>query len=616
MITKPESHEIDAAGGRLLREVLEPLGWVVNAVERDYGIDYNVQVFDQGSPTGAWFHVQLKSSASSEYSADRSFVSQDVTVDHARHYALEMREPVVVIHADVTKKDVYWYAPQLDRQLTTVLTQTNAQSTTFRIPTRHKIPETAPELLTAIENIHLVLATRELTSTPTQTFADNLKHLPDQERLYRAFQEKGDTLKLRKIAELYREKRYEQAKPRAEGILNDLDSSVEAKFWAQIQLEGIDWSETVSSGKPQEELSKVTLRHARALQKLTASGPRYLKFYTLIARHAAEVEVLVHESLGLFMALQQHLQNDGHPMMVLHLYARRAALTQLIVTKYNRCLRLAKYTIDYPDRWMLGRALQRIVKAIAPYRIILEKEGNIQSEKAFAQSALQICKVSAWICQETGDGDGVVLAILDALMTTHSEDSEAYQWGMQVMQAIIDPDLKAEALRLIDRAKRRWKGEALDGDYQGDPIWQIIQNIATTLGIDITDENNLLVRGLRIAARDDSPERVLKNCDHLLVSLGATGPTAREIWRLFNISTAGSKVVHCTLHNLHVEGRDQDIAYAEFKRTYCDSCPDCNPHPDGWRYIGDVRRQIEDQNREFVARLAGARYGFRYTNQD
>jgi hypothetical protein len=174
VITKPEAHNVDSAGERLLREVLEPIEWVVNAVQKDYGIDYNVQVFDGGSPTGTWFHVQLKSSASSQYSADRSFVSQEITVDHARHYALEMREPVFVIHADVGSRSVYWYAPQLDRALESVLTQTKATSTTFRVPIRQKLPDTATQLLTAVDNIHLGLATRELTSASAHSFAENL----------------------------------------------------------------------------------------------------------------------------------------------------------------------------------------------------------------------------------------------------------------------------------------------------------------------------------------------------------------------------------------------------------------------------------------------------------
>lgn len=311
MITKPEGHDIDSAGERLLREAMESLGWVVNAVEKDYGLDFNVQVFDGKSPTGTWFHVQLKSSASSDYSADRSFISQEITVDHARHYALELREPVLVIHADVESRRVYWYAPQLDRQLRTILAQTKAQSTTFRVPTRQLLPDTAPALLSAVENIHLALATRDLTSASAQSFAENLRHLPDQERLHRAFQEKSDTLKLHKIGELYKDGKYDEAKPRAEGIIDDLDSTVEVQFWAQLQLEGIDFSQTVQAGKPQNELAKATLKHAKTLQKLTASGPKYLKLYSLIARKAAELEVLVHENFSLFMALKQHFTTSA-----------------------------------------------------------------------------------------------------------------------------------------------------------------------------------------------------------------------------------------------------------------------------------------------------------------
>lgn len=46
MITKPSQHDIDDAGERILRDALEPLKWVVNKVQKDYSIDFNVQVFD------------------------------------------------------------------------------------------------------------------------------------------------------------------------------------------------------------------------------------------------------------------------------------------------------------------------------------------------------------------------------------------------------------------------------------------------------------------------------------------------------------------------------------------------------------------------------------------
>jgi len=168
----------------------------------------------------------------------------------------------------------------------------------------------------------------------------------------------------------------------------------------------------------------------------------------------------------------------------------------------------------------------------------------------------------------------------------------------------------------LERAKKRWRGEEVEGDYQGDPVWQAIQNMASSLGIDVSNERDPLVQGLRIAAKDDSPERVLINCEHLLVSQGAIRPVARRIQRLFNLGTAGSKVVHCTLHNFHVEGKEQDQAYDDFRRQHCDSCADRKPRPEGWEYTGKVRSEFEARHHDFDARLAGTQHGIRLTNHD
>lgn len=616
MITKPEQHEIDRAGKLLLRQALLPLGWVINDVQEDYGIDSNVQVFDNKSPTGAWFHIQLKSSTTSDYSSDRSFVSQELPIDHARHYALEMREPLFLIHADVTSKVVYWYAIQMDTKLPLVLEKTGAKFARVRIPTSQRLPDTAPDLLIALSDVHLALATRIITSASTHAFEQSFRRLPDQDALRRAFQEKTDTLKLRQISELFEQKNFSQCRPRIEALLGDPDSTVEIKFWAEIQLEGVDFAETLHAGRPQSELPKLILTHAKSLQKLTASGPKYLKFYALIARCAAELGSLAYENTSLFMALQQHLLTYHNPMMVLGLYARMSEVTRRISFKYNQCVRLARYAVNYRERWVLGRALTNIVNATGGYLVTLHSENRTEIAQAFATSALQICKVAARICDETGDAEGAVMAILSSLTTTHSIDSDAYRWAVQTANSLADPQIRKDALLMIERATRRWRGEQVDGDYRGDTTWQVIQNMAAALGIDVTNEDDPLVRGLRIAAKDDSPERVLAHCEHTLVSLGATGPVAQKIQMLFNLSTAGSKVVHCTLHSHHAEGKDQDEAHSQLKRQYCDSCPDRKPRPEGWRLTVEEQQRIQALHYDFVARLSGTPFGLRYTAED
>ena len=616
MITNPEQHSIDRAGERLLRQILEPLNFIVNDVQEDYGIDCNVQVFDQKSPTGAWFHVQLKSSASTEYSANGSFVSQKLSIEHARHYTFEIRQPIFLIHADVTSERLYWHAPQLDRHLATVLENTRTQLITVRMPTNQQLPQTAPALLASLDSIYLLLGNRELTSASTQSFAESLAHLPNQEALHRAFQEKNDSLKLQRIFELFHQKKFMDARSRAETVLLDPDSTIEVKFWAQMTIRSINYTETLHAGRPQTELQQVILTNAKFLQELTANGPKYLKFYSLVDRKAAELNVLTHRDLTLFMALKAHLQRYGNPLLALGLLARRTDLTRQIVSKYNQCVRLARYAARYRDRWMLGRALAEIPRALGPYVITLRAEGKLGVEKTFARSALQIAKLALWICQETGDSTGAVLTITSALATTHSTDSDAFRWANDVANSIVDKKSQDDAHRMIERVEKRWKGESVEGDYQGETVWQAIQNMATALGIGLSDQDDPLVRGLRIAAKDDSPERILARCEHLLVTQGAIGPIVRRIQQLFNTSRACSKVVHCTLHNFHLEEKEQDVAYDKFKQTHCDSCPDEKPRPQDWRYTAEAQQALEAQHREFVTRLLGPPFQFRLTERD
>jgi hypothetical protein len=616
VITKPQEHETNRAGKLLLRQSLESLGWVVNDVQEDYGIDTNIQVFDGSAPTGAWFHVQLKSSAVTAYSSAEDFISQELSVEHARHYALEMRQPILLIHADVVAKRLFWHAPQLDRDLIVALRQTNAKSVVVRIPTYQDLPKTAAGLLKRLEKIHLALANRTLTSSTVWSFAESLKYLPDQEALYRAFQEKGGVLKLQKLVELYQHKKFDELIPRAHAILSDPDSTVEVKFWAEMQLFAVEHTQWAHAGKPQLLLPKIDLAHARRLQQLTAKGPKHLKFHALIARQAAEMEMLVHENYGLFLALQQHNQASGNPMMVLGIYARRSALTRRIVAKYNRCVRLARYAATYPHRWALGRGLTEIVKATGPYIITLRAEGNNEAAETIVGSALQISKLAAWISQETGDLQGVTLSVIAALSTVQSQQSVTYRWASETAQAISDLTVRVDTLGCIERAAKRWRGEHVAGDYHGNVVWQVIQNMASALGVDLTNEDDPVVRALKIAAKDDNPEEVLKNCEHLLVSLGATGPIARRIRRQFNLETAGSKVVHCILHNHHVEGKELDAAYGDFKRLHCDSCPDKKPRDSGWKYTGNMRLDIEAKTTILVQGLAGTQYGYRLTKED
>jgi len=620
MIQKSQQQDIDREGRRLLREALEPLGWVLTGFEEDYGIDYDVQVFVNGSPDGLWFKMQLKSSASSDYSADGTFVSLQLDLDHARHYALEMRDPVFLIHADILAKKIFWSAPQLDSQLVLKLAGgENSSTVTVRVPTSNLLPDTAEQLLEAVEKLYVVLGNRTLVASSMSSFADSLKYQPGEEKLREEFQRKGDFLRFRKIQEFFAKKEYAEARSRSQLIVADPDSMIQNRFWAQEILGSIDWAEAASTNQPQAELPLIFLKNARALQQISKEGPAHLKFFALISRKAAELDQLAVDNWGLTILLHQHRTLAGNPLMALNAFAAYAVSTRRLVRKYNQCLRLAGYTSNFRGRWFLPRALAAIPRAAASF---IGRIGRMPSAEMgetgtqFRSSILQVCKLIAWIGEESGDEEAIAMAIGCALLSTRSVETEEFKWAVSTLDLISDSGVKADATETMERQMMRWRGERPEGDYNPDPYQQILENAAASLGLDISDKESPLFRGLQIAARDNSPERVLRTCEYIVTSLGATGPTARQIATLLGTQMAGSKVVHCALHDYHYEAKDFDSALAEFKSRHCDSCPDRSRRPSDWEFTDAIRANFQAEHDEFIRRFNATGAGFRFTSSD
>jgi hypothetical protein len=560
-----------------------------------------------------WFHIQLKSHQTPAYSSDGTFLSESIDIEHVRHFAIELRQPMFLVVADVGVKNLYWHCLQLDTILMQRLDETPHQETmTVRVPRKQFLPGTEPQFLTALRLSSNVLANRQLTRSSTADFAETLRYSGDPSRILAAMQDKGDVLRLQKIAKLFQEDKLPEARQRTSVLLADPDASVQTKFWASIQMYGIDFREIVASDKPQEQIAKSHLAHADSLAKITVHGPKPFKFYALVDKRAAELEILTHENFRLGLLQRAHSRSGGDPMLVFNIYVRRASLARAINKKYNQCIRLAQYAAKSDDPWLLGRAFTAVTNAISVYLGTLLIEGQSEVQAAYARSALQICKLSAWISATTGDEGGIAMAVLAALVTVFSEETEAYKWAKQVAGSIRDRETRDSAVDSVNRAALRWNGEKVHGDVEGDAVWQAIQNMATERGIDISDETSPFVKALRIGVRDDNFDRVLSECEHLFISYGAIGPNAVLINQLFNMRTACSKVVSCKLHNYHVEARDLDSAYATFKGTHCSGCPDQTPRPEGWTFDG----VLTPSDAEYLATLAGTPYFMRSVDED
>ena len=606
---RPKSHIIDSIGEQQLRGVFEPQGWAVNKItEYDYGIDFDIQIFIEGQATGDWFKVQLKSSETTDYSTTGEFVSQQLGIDHAIHYAEQLQEPILIIHADVKEKRTFWYSPQLDKTLSAALAKpSRPQAITVRIPSKNELPRTLPEMLLALERVQVLRGALTVKDSPVGLFAETIRKHGNQAELVRSFKEKIDAFILYKAHDLFRSGEFEAARSELETILVSKESSVESKFSAIIEEERITWVEASRKGVSQSELPKIHLQTSVKLQKLTRKGPPALKFYALIAKKAAELEVLTFRNFGLYLNLQNQLQ-VGSPVLATALYVERLSSARQIAKKYAQCIRLAQYATRSRHAWALPSALLRIVEAIPCFTIRLGHERKAADVRAYLNSALQLCRLAAEIAAEVHDDQSLTKAVSTAMLLYPSIPVDALKFAEETITKIKDPEEHNTADLLLRRALARFRGEKQEGDIDTTDE-QIYENMAAALGINMGDPNDPIAKLVRLGIYDLNPGRVLTGCEHSFVSL--SGPItifAGFLAHQLHLPTMASKIIHCDLHNYAVRGRTLDSAYSLFKERHCDKCPDRCPRPDSWQWSEKWQDEENRKHVEFMMRFrAGTR---------
>lgn len=598
---RPKQHSIDEAGERRLGDAFAPARWTVNPIEHDYGIDFDVQVFENEKPTGDWFKVQLKSSEETDYSSSGDFVSQDLDLSHARHYALEATEPTILIHVDIKTRGVFWTAPQLDVELREKLAVAKHQKTvTVRIPTKNKLPETIPEITRTLGELKLFLATRTVVDAPVPDFLASFKHHGDEEQVLKELREKLDAALLAGVQRLFLSGKYDEANRHIDEVLANPRSSTESKFWAALEKERVRYMVAARSRTAQGLLPQIRLDTSRELMALTKEGPAPLKFYALIAEKAAELEALSQQSVGLYMNYKLHM-TQGNPSWVLRTLSERAFLEVLVWRKFNQCLRLARYAANYKYRAALPRALLRIVEGIAVFLIGPRDEKRDDLVESYVSSALQVCELACAIANSIGEDETISLSTTSAVMLARDVNAVPFEWARKTAQRIKDPKVRKETDERLERHAQRFRGEAVEGDIRHTKQ-QIYENMATAIGIDLADKSNPLTKLVYMGIQDHDPSHVVGHCEYIFVSLGPTSGLETYVSNRLGLP-AGPKIVHCVLHDYAVQDSSLNQAFSIFKQKHCDTCPDRCPRSNDWTYSEEWQAKENERRLDFILRF-------------
>lgn len=484
---RPVQHETDAAGQRLLHKAFEGFGWVVNAIENDYGADYEVEIFEDGLSTGATFKVQLKSSASTQYSSDGTVVSQPIRVANAKYLTHELRVPTVVVHCDVTAERSYWLLPQLDASVVGRLDSLNDdQSVTLHLPVTNELPESKAAFVEALQLADAALSVRAARRVRPTLVAELGEHVlgSDAEEAIRAFQSHSDALRLTLAYGRAVAGDHDKAFTLIAQLLEAPGSAPEAKFKAWLIWEVAEIDRQIGAGLSDRERIETSNRVARELRALTSRGPRHLKYYAAVFELAARVSALGHEGHALGMA--ERVAIHARPVFQLS----RQQLDRRLDLTLIRSARIINRLLHTPQAWVLPMALSRLAMSIGVACLRFEQEGRQDAAQSLRTYGIDLCRAAGRIAGTTGDQKALATAASSALVLSKSDFDDAMTFAYEVAGQLSSPDERAFVERALDQSRRMHAGERLEGK---------IKTTARQIAENVED-------GLRLVQRQGPPQ--------------------------------------------------------------------------------------------------------------
>ncbi len=470
---RPVQHETDAAGQRLLHKAFEGFGWVVNAIENDYGADYEVEIFEDGLSTGATFKVQLKSSASTQYSSDGTVVSQPIRVANAKYLTHELRVPTVVVHCDVTAERSYWLLPQLDASVVGRLDSLNDdQSVTLHLPVTNELPASKAAFVEALQLADAALSVRAARRVRPTLVAELGEHVlgSDAEEAIRAFQSHSDALRLTHAYARAVAGDHHKAFNVIDQLLQAPGSAVEDKFKAWLIWEAAELDRQIRAGLSDRERVETSNRVARELRALTGRGPKHLKYYAAVFALAVQVSALAHDGHVLRMAEQVAIQAGPTFQLSRQQLDRRLDLTLIRSSRIiNRLLRTSQASI-------LPRVLPRLAMSIGVACLRFEHEGRNDQVQNLQNYGIELCRAAAGVAAMIGDQSSLASAASSALVLCRSNSDKAMIFAQEIAGQLTSPDDRAFVEHAIDQRRRTNAGERIEGKIKT-TARQIAENV-------------------------------------------------------------------------------------------------------------------------------------------
>ena len=563
--------------------------WIYRSQEdqEDVGIDGEVELeTDDGTGSGFIFKVQIKGVAETALIDEGRVLPFSLKLERLKYYMNNLEVPVILIVVDLATDSIYWLSLQDNsalRESLTMATVKGQDSLTVHVPVNQVYEGNWSAMLSAVGQsmdwlrLHAV---QRMTAGVHETI--NATPLESIEDLLKKYSQVASLLRGRKFDDLFRTGNHEELCSEALAVLRADSEEVRARFSAGLHLERV----LQAHFKPASEAF------------IEQAIPLYMELGKLarprgVDRHLKMMSVVLHRALQLQLVVRQHFHArisdqlaESDPLASLVSRSVRSQADNTVATLIYKTNILAHRLLQSGLVQLLAEFITRVITSLIMHLREQEVQGNAEYASALSEWIEYLVGVHEKWARHTGeDADLATSAIIMASLGTASTIEDATARAKEIASKIVDQEIANHVFATIQKFR-----DAAGNSEEMTPEEELefFRERAVSMGFQVDNPQDDLSRVVAIGLRDFNPERVMRDCCHLMVlpsrSLGIPA-------RLVGLQFAGTKTIRCMLHGYAISGWSLDEIYgglggpgplSGFKGQYCDSCPDREARDQSW----------------------------------
>ena len=608
---RPRQHEIDTAAQRLFESFL-PTSWVVRKQEPDYGMDYDIEIFENEEPTGISFYIQLKGTA--KLDCKHNEVKFTFETDKLAYYIDKVNKPVFIVLVDIENKGCFWLFAQnyIKEILSKEKTEWRAQKTvTLYFLTNNTLPETIDLLKdTAFEGIEYVNILR--FGVPNLTFAAEVQgRLNDSSAIEadtRKYKEQTAELEFRLVDSYL----YEDDRSKAEEKLIEIYNSSQQDGRVEVQLYAASKYASVVNF-----MDKETNRIAAAyLQAALRNQKKCKRKHILIgAKASKEFLDFIYNFLGardsaIFAQITEPQKRGSDAVFKLLGFEQSKAYLDNIDNLRN----LISEAFGDNESAAAGEVIVYLAEANVFAHTYIQIEVGKEKAKSISEYTHGILEIAKKIASAINNHDLMCFVLQAEARCLFNDADDSY---IEVLNEMRETARKNNLPHFEKAATSQMRTFKELGYLPEKPLDQspprkisdeeelnMIKFLVKRAGVNLDDEDDEIANIINIGIRDRNPERVLQFCQHLHVVITSYG----LIGEMFGLPTAGGKLLYCDLTNHCVGGMSLDGIFDLFKTEYCDNCKKREPHPETWKWSAEWQEERDKNRPDGLKRILAAMY--------